>query len=33
VPAFSFLGSALGLGGLLLLLRSLAWSFRARGRP
>ncbi|WP_426319890.1 ABC1 kinase family protein [Microbacterium sp. E-13] len=33
VPAFSFVGSVLGLGGLLLLLRSLAWSFRARGRP
>jgi ubiquinone biosynthesis protein len=30
VPAFSFLGSVLGLGGLLLLLRSLAWSFRSR---
>jgi ubiquinone biosynthesis protein len=31
VPALSFLGGALGLGGLLLLLRSLGRSFRDRG--
>ncbi|TDN92233.1 AarF/UbiB family protein [Microbacterium sp. BK668] len=33
VPAFSFLGAVLGLGGLLLLLQSLSRSLRGRGEP
>ena len=33
VPAFSFAGSVLTLGGMLLLLRSLSNSFRGRGGP